>query len=118
MHHGRTLRIAAAAAMVLAVVSLATFRHVAQGSISIAFGSFNAGPWPSGPDYASEVLGDPWDFNNAEDVSPATDATIGWSNFSVNSAAHPGQAGGTTVLVNGGRDTQMSPLYQGMYNAI
>jgi hypothetical protein len=47
----------------------------AQGpSISLPGGSI----YKAGPDYASDVLQDPWDFDNVEDLSPDPDEFGGW----------------------------------------
>jgi hypothetical protein len=34
--------------------------------------------FPAGPDFATDVLGDPWDFSNAEDISPNPEELGGW----------------------------------------
>ncbi len=41
--------------------------------------SLPGGPvYRPGPDFASDVLHDPWDFANAEDVAPDADQLLGW----------------------------------------
>ena len=50
----------------------------AQGTISVTIPTRLA----AGPDYATEVLGDPWDMCNPEDISPDPDERIGFSSFS------------------------------------
>ena len=69
---------------------------------------------PAGPDYATDVLGDPWDMSNPEDIGLDPSETVGWTNFSVNSPSHPGLAGGTTSTY----DTQLSLLFRGFYGII
>lgn len=34
---------------------------------------------PAGPDFATDALGDPWDFSNPEDLSPFPDEFPGWT---------------------------------------
>src|SRR6185436_11057504 len=63
--------------------------------------------WPSGPDYATDVLGDPWDFSNPEDIGLDPQETIGWADFRVAN----GLAGGTTST----NDSQLSLLYRGRF---
>jgi hypothetical protein len=73
---------------------------------------------PAGPDYATDVLGDPWDMNNAEDISPYPDETsrAGWgSDFAVSG----GRVGGTTVLNSKGKkDTSLAFLNRGFYDVV
>src|SRR5439155_21161408 len=64
----------------------------ALGGITISFGSFNSTAWPSGPDYATDVLADPWDMSNPEDIGLDPNETVGWNSFSVANCV----AGGTT----------------------
>src|SRR4051812_29022828 len=88
----------------------------AQGSVTVTFGNFGSGAWPAGPDYATDVLGDPWDFCNIDDISPDPNEVGGWTNFSLNSAAHPCMAGGTTTQINGTNDSSISMLFRGFYD--
>ena len=69
----------------------------------------------AGPDYATDVLGDPWDMNNNEDVSPYPDERAGWGS---DYAIANGKAGGTLVPNAGAADTQLVFLYRGYYGAI
>src|SRR5687767_11897681 len=92
MHRRTLIVVAALTASALLVGGRATV-SARQGSITIEFSNFGTGPWPAGPDFATDVLGDPWDFCNPEDVAPYPLEVVGWTNFSVNSSAHPCQAG-------------------------
>src|SRR5436190_16107130 len=115
MFTSKISRLAAGAFAIAVVVAFAAPKPSAQGTVSITFGSFNASAWPAGPDYATDVLGDPWDFSNREDVSPDPNEQLGWASFLVNS----GQAGGTTTRTSGGSiDTTMSLLYRGYYGVL
>jgi hypothetical protein len=99
---------AAAAAMILAVLWYAT--PGAQTGQSITFPTILA----AGPDYATDVLRDPWDFSNVEDVSPEAGDSANWTDFAVNSPAHPGVAGGTTLNT----DAQIGLLNSGFFTAV
>jgi hypothetical protein len=81
----------------------------AQGSISVSFPSRVA----SGPDYATEVLGDPWDMCNLEDISRNPDQVVGLANFGF--VAGPCRVGGATVPVNGSADSNFMVLDRGLY---
>jgi hypothetical protein len=77
-----------------------------QGTITITFPAVIA----AGPDYATDVLRDPWDMSNAADVSPEPTDVAGWSSFSVSG----GVAGGTTAI----NDAGVGFLYRGINGAI
>jgi len=83
---------------------------LAQGTISVVFPAKLA----AGPDYATEVLGDPWDMCNPEDMSLRPDERIGFSSFSF--LTGPCRAGGTTMAVNGGSDSSVMMLSAGLYD--
>jgi hypothetical protein len=101
----------------LVVLRFGTPTPLAQGS-GITFAKFNGLPsWPSGPDYATDVLRDPWDFCNVEDVVADPNIQAGWSSFSVN-ANNSCLAGGHTTPVNGFRFSTMGLLYPGFYNTL
>ena len=72
---------------------------------------------PAGPDYATEVLGDPWDMANPEDISIDPDDRSGWgANFGF---PGDGTVGGTTAPLSGGSvDTTIMFLNRGYYNII
>jgi hypothetical protein len=82
----------------------------AQGTLSVVFPTRLA----AAPDYATEVLGDPWDMCNAEDMSLRPDERIGFSSFSFQSG--PCRAGGTTMAVNGTNDSSLMMLSPGLYD--
>jgi hypothetical protein len=82
----------------------------AQGTISVTIPARLA----AGPDYATEVLGDPWDMCNPQDISPSPDERIGFSSFSFLTA--PCRIGGTTTAVNGGADSSIWMLYPGIFD--
>src|SRR4029079_18672073 len=65
-----------------------------QGALTITFPNRIA----AGPDYATDVLRDPWDMNNIEDVSPDPGEIAAFTNFSVSN----GLAGGTTSTADAG----------------
>jgi hypothetical protein len=69
-------RIALGLALIVLISSLSSSPS-SQGGISITFPTTVA----AGPDFATEVIGDPWDFCNGEDISPNPDARIGFSNI-------------------------------------
>lgn len=81
----------------------------AQGTISVTFPARLA----AAPDYATEVLGDPWDMCNSQDVSPDPNQVIGWSNFTFQNS--PCRAGGTTAPVSGSADSSLALLNQGLW---
>lgn len=64
----------------------------------------------AGPDYATDVLKDPWDMSNAEDVSPEPTETAGFTNFAVSG----GLAGGTIATLDAG----VSFLFRGFYTIV
>ena len=69
----------------------------------------------AGPDYATDVLGDPWDMSNPEDIGKDPNELRGWaSDFAVAN----GTAGGTTVPLNGHADTNLPLLYRGFHNIV
>src|SRR3972149_4533678 len=108
-HTQNARRLAAIVASVLFLAGVQSAPRAAD-TLTLTFPSRLA----AGPDFATDVLKDPWDFSNAEDVGFEPSETINWSNFSVNSLAHPGLAGGTTTTA----DAQLSLLYSGFYTII
>lgn len=48
----------------------------------------------AGPDYATDVLGDPWDMSNPEDISIDPQELSGWTNFGFKAG---GDVGGTVT---------------------
>lgn len=79
----------------------------------------------AGPDFASDRLQDPWDFDNVEDIGPDPDQTNGWAPHQIAAARTHGT--GATYLSGGmfrgqggpwPHDMQMTMLYRGDSNAI
>lgn len=70
----------------------------------------------SGPDYATDTFGDPWDMSNKEDISIDPDDRSGWATFDF----YPnGTVGGTTVaLPGGGIDTTLTFLNRGYHKIV
>ena len=97
-----------AVALVLAFVGV-TSPSRAQGGISVTFPARLA----AGPDYATEVLGNPWDMCSAQDMSPDPDQLVGFSSFSFQSG--PCRATGTTMAVNGVADSSVMMLSPGFW---
>jgi hypothetical protein len=50
-----------------------------------------------GPDFATDVIGDPWDMSNVEDVAIDPAQRTGWTGFGFSG----GRVGGTTAAVDG-----------------
>ena len=75
-----------------------------------------------GPDFASDVLQDPWDFANAEDVAPDADQLLGW----VSPVPETVRTVGTgESFISGGRfrgvpgmDSNVTLLYRADANAL
>ena len=96
----------------VAAVVIAAAWHVTasgQSTITVTFPSVIA----AGPDFATDVLRDPWDMNNIEDVSPDPGEIAGFTNFSVNSAGN-GLAGGRTAI----NDAGVMFLSRGIYGTV
>ena len=103
------LKRSSALALVLAFTGVMGPPARAQGTISVKFPARLA----AGPDYATEVMGDPWDMCNAQDISPDPDQLVGFSSFSFHS--NPCRAGGTTMPVNGVADSYVQMLSPGFW---
>ncbi len=82
----------------------------AQGGITVTAPAANA-RLAAGPDYATDVLGDPWDMANAADISPDPQELTGWSNFGF---TQQGEVGGTLTKV----PASLSLLAAGRYGSI
>jgi hypothetical protein len=102
----------AAGVLLVSVISPMRSNPSAQGAISVSFPSRLA----AAPDYATEVLGDPWDMCNREDITLSPDEIVGFSSFSFGQA--PCVAGGRTMAVNGTNDSNFLILPPGIYDAI
>jgi hypothetical protein len=111
MTHLTRLSAMAAGVVLVCVMSPMRSNPSAQGAISVAFPTRLA----AGPDYATDVIGDPWDMCNREDMSLRPDEMIGWSSFSV--LAAPCRMGGTTMAVNGTNDSSVMMMPPGIYDA-
>jgi hypothetical protein len=99
-----------AVALVLAFAAVMSPPSRAQGgTISVTFPTRLA----AAPDYATEVLGDPWDMCNAQDISPDPDQLVGFSSFTFQTNAC--SAGGTTMAVNGDADSSVMMLSPGLW---
>jgi len=76
----------------------------------------------AGPDYATDVLQDPWDFSNAEDIAPDPDQFGGWVQPS--SATQRLQGTAASFLSNGWfrgvaeGDTGLTLLYRADYYSL
>jgi FG-GAP-like repeat len=69
---------AAAASAILTGLWMVGRPVTAQSGITITSPAANA-VLPAGPDYATEVLGDPWDFSNPQDIALEPTQSAGWS---------------------------------------
>jgi hypothetical protein len=70
---------------------------------------------PAGPDYATDVLADPMDMNNTDDISPEPLERPGWATLTFAN----GRLVGTTAPVAGGAaDTSIAFLYRGFYGLV
>lgn len=94
--------------------SLSVTSH-AQGGLTITSPTVNQ-RLAAGSDYATDVLGDPWDMSNADDISIDPAERAGWgADFGFSN----GTVGGSTTTVNGGVvDTALFFLYRGRYDVI
>ena len=106
-------RALAALAVAAALWTLNSNPVSAQGGLTISSPAAGA-ILAAGPDYATDVLGDPWDMSNVEDVARDPAQVVGWTNFSVAN----GVAGGTTALVNGASNATTITFLQRAYYGI
>lgn len=90
-----------------AVAILLTASGVVHSAITITSPANNV-KLAAGADYATDVLGDPWDMANPEDVSISPDDRGGWASF-----GFPGN--GTSGGVTSSSDTAVFFLGQGLY---
>jgi hypothetical protein len=85
---------------VLLLAALAVFVNLrpglAEAQVTITSPAPNA-LLRAGPDFASDVLGDPWDMSNTADIAVDPAQKKGWTNLGFSS----GWVGGTLALVNG-----------------
>lgn len=106
----RILRFFPVVVLVLAM-AWATSVPRAQGGISVTFPARVA----AAPDYATEVIGDPWDMCSVEDISRDPSQRPGFSTFAF--YAGPCRAGGTTTPFNGVVDSSVMILAPGLYGS-
>lgn len=57
-----------------AMLAFCASAAAAQPSMSLSGSAF-----PAGPDFATDTLADPWDFNNIQDIDPHPDTHSGWT---------------------------------------
>ncbi len=71
--------------------------------------------FPAGPDYATDVLHDPWDYNNIEDIGHHPDDYTGWAQSNSARTSGPGifLSGGRFVATNATGDPKVGLLYAG-----
>lgn len=121
--HAKLLKSLAIVALAVTATWLAGSRPEAQGASGITFSGTAAGTsfgssitWPAGPDYATDVLGNPWDFSDIDDVDrdPGTvsSTTTGWSTFDHSTTA--GTVGGSTTA----SEVTLGILFSGYYNVL
>jgi hypothetical protein len=101
----------------LGVVALIDTRPAAQGGITVTFPSTLA----AGPDYATDVLGDPWDMTSLNDISIDPQQRAHWTgvaaiNDTGNGATPAGVANAVGGAFNGNEG--LSFLYKGHYGVI
>jgi hypothetical protein len=70
------------------------------------------------PDYASEVLGDPWDFSNAADVAGPSDIAGGLLTFMPSGTVQPSLVASTASSQAWGRDGRVVPIDADRFNVI
>lgn len=105
----RLLKRFSGVALVVAFAGMMSSSPRAQGVISVTFPTRVA----AAPDFATEVLGDPWDMCNPQDISPEPTQLVGFSGFSFQTG--PCRAGGTTMPVNGVADSSVMFLHSGLW---
>jgi Kre9/KNH-like N-terminal Ig-like domain len=101
----RRYRVLLGLAMIVLIGSLSSSPS-SQGGVTITFPTTIA----AGPDYATEVLGDPWDFCNGEDISPNPDTRSGVSTFGF--VSNPCRLTMTTTTA----DANFTILDRGLYD--
>jgi hypothetical protein len=89
----------------IAAVPIFGGRPTAQSGVTVTFPTLVA----AGPDYATDVYGDPWDMNSLTDISPDPDQRRNWSNLAA--------SGGILTGIWSGPEG-LTFLYRGHYNVI
>jgi len=79
----------------------------AQGGITITSPASNGQKFKAGPDFATDVMADPWDFGNREDVTLDPAQIDGFANFQVAG----GVAGGTLTTAAASGSNSASHFY-------
>ena len=131
------VRVVCVAAILCAISLLRSPRVTAQSQLQIT--SPAAGTvLVAGPDFATDVLGDAWDFSNIEDISRDPEQRRGWTGGPINGLTVNGRVGGTTdfvfgnqagssitilerayyTLINPGRNGARFPIPTGTYTKI
>jgi hypothetical protein len=82
----------------------------AQSGLTVTSPAANA-RLAAGPDFATDVLGDPWDMSNPEDISIDPQELSGWTNFRFTPA---GEVGGTVT----GNPSSIAFLRPGRYGSL
>jgi hypothetical protein len=118
-------------AVVIGLLSAVVIADVASAHPTVLAGPTNAPPsadFSTSGDYATDILGDPWDFSNSEDVPPIqTVGTEGSFGISVSGGllTVDAQAGSTIKLVRSwgqelpwGRDGLLKPIDAAVYKRL
>ena len=118
------------AAIAIGLLSAVVIANGASAHPTVSTSALPAPPsaaFSTSGDYATDVLGDPWDFSNDEDVPPimtiGTEGAFGISRDAVNGVLNvDGQAGTTIKLVRSwgaelpwGRDGLLKPIDTSIY---
>ncbi len=111
-----------AACSVVTLTLLAAHAERAEAQVLIASPP-PANRFLAGPDYATDVLADPWDFSNPQDLSPDPNEQLGWGATTTASKTQ-----GTSVFLNGAGqfaatsgaegDPYVGLLYRGTHSTI
>jgi hypothetical protein len=96
LHHGFLARFLCLLALLCGFWIALAPDVTAQGGITITSPAANA-LLRAGPDFASDIIGDAWDFSNAEDINPDPAQRRGWSSFGIAN----GRIGGILGFVDG-----------------
>ncbi len=92
-----------------------TLSPIAQSGLTITAPA-NGVRLAAGPDYATDVLGDPWDMSNPEDIGNGSERAA-WLGIGLRGGQrHRGRHNGETS--NGNVDTNLPFLYRGFHNIV
>jgi hypothetical protein len=92
---GVSRSVAFACAAIAGLWVMVSPRVQAQGGVTITSPAANA-ILAAGPDYATDVLGDPWDMSNPEDIALDPAQNAAWNSLSVNAGGN-GLLAGTSA---------------------